>query len=226
MKAAVCYEFEGLSIQKLTESTESLGSHSSIEIPEEYPFHSETGMFAVEGQEGVFFIKDGKVRDGVHIKSGLKSNPTFYRLIHHEVFSRLETKINSYRTAAGIGPIYDLAGLEVQKVAAEIPYVGHLHTHPVTEQLINEHEWIYESIFGEQKVPGVYRILNTCDIFFIRCNELSVRGEEVNHRLMVALRTQFPVPKDFYADEDLGPCGGAFASEADFWRYKDPTLFR
>lgn len=48
------YEYQGMEFYKLSDSLEHLGSHCSIEIPKEYPFHKETGMFAVKGQDGVF----------------------------------------------------------------------------------------------------------------------------------------------------------------------------
>jgi len=106
-----------------------------------------------------------------------------------------------------------------------VPYVGYLRVHPIS-LLYEDHEWLYDPHLVNKKVNGVYRILGTNDIFFVQLDEICVPGEEENHPLMVALQEKYPVPEDFYDDEELGPCGGAFASEADYWRYRDSSLFR
>jgi hypothetical protein len=220
------YEYQGLTFKKLTDSLDNLGPHCSLMIPEEYPFAKETGMFSVVGKEGVFFISNGLLRDGVRGDSGLTPDHEVYLLMHKEVFDRRMEHLNSLRHHDGFGPVLKLAGMDVRKVSDEVPYVGYLRTHPLTDEMYESHDWLFDSSLDQKKVMGVYRIMNSSDIFFIQYGEIAVHGEEENHPLLAALQEKFPVPKGYYDDVDEGPFGGAFASFDDYWRYRDSSLFR
>lgn len=146
--------------------------------------------------------------------------------MNKDVQDRRMAELNELRHSDGFGPLLDLAGLKVKKVAQEVPYIGYLRVYPITEAILEKYEWLNDPHFDGRNVRGVYRLMWTNEIFFILHGEFQVRGEEENHPLLRALDEQFPLPKRYFDQEDEGPFGGAFASEADYWKWKDPTLFR
>ncbi|MGV2887512.1 hypothetical protein [Paenibacillus taichungensis] len=220
------YTYQGMEFYKLSDSLEHLGSHCSVNIPKEYPFQDESGMFEVKGQPGVFFISDGMLRDGVRHDSGLEQNLHMYRAMSNEAHDRRIAGLNELRHSEGFGPLLDLAGFQIQKVAQDVPYIGYLRVYPITEAMLEKYEWMNDPHFNWRQVSGVYRLMGTQEIFFILHGEFQVRGDEDNHPLFEALTNQFPLPKNYFDQEEEGPFGGAFASADDYWKWKDPTLFQ
>jgi len=220
------YTYHGMEFYKLTDSLEHLGSHSGIDVPKECPFHGEHGMFEVKGQTGVFFISEGVLRVGLRVDSGLEENRNMFRKLNEEARDRLIAELTEFRISDGFGPTLELAGFEVKKVAKEVPYIGFLRVHPITDAMLERFEWLNDPYLDGRQVNGVYRVLGTEHIFFIFLGEIQIQGDEEYHPLFDQIITQFPLPKNHCDWVDEGPCGGGFASNDDYWKWKDPTLFR
>lgn len=219
---AITYDFQGLTIIKIGNSLEHPRSQCSLEIPKEYSFAKERGMFSVAGQEGVFFINNGFIYDGFHIQSDLKPNSQVYQILYKEAYDRKLNQLNSLRYSNGFGPVHNLVGFNIRKVSDEKPYIGHLLTHVITEDLFEFHEWLCDP----KLVTGIYRITNTSEIFFIGSTSINFLGDENQHPLLDRLEKMFPQRRTSFDDLDEGPFGGAFRSDEDYISYLDASLLR
>lgn len=156
------------------------------------------------------------------------SNYEYQGMEFYKVSESLEYlgELNELRSSDGFGPSLDLAGFHVKKVSEEVPYIGYLRVYPITETIQERHEWLNVPYFNLRQVSGVYRILGSQHIFFIFNEDIQVGGVEESHPLLKALEGQFPLSMNDFDEENVGPLGGAFASDEVFWRWKDSTLFK
>lgn len=111
-----------------------------------------------------------------------------------------------------------LAGFQVQKVSDAIPYMGCVRFYELTDEGMEDHDWIYDK--GSE---GVYKVEGVEQEFFIQRGEIRFDGSLDSHPVVDRLKERYGVVK--HDDFEEGPFGGAFASERDYWSYREGSVF-
>lgn len=111
-----------------------------------------------------------------------------------------------------------LAGFQVQKVSDVVPYFGCVRFYEMTEAAYEENEWVYE-----REANGVYKAEGVETEFFVQGGEIRFDGSFESHPVVERLKELHGVVK--HDDHEEGPYGGAFASERDYWAYREGNAF-